>query len=180
MISVKKKVYYMAETNHTSRRDNLTAAPKPVTDQTSIAPSETTELERRVLAHELILQTLIAHMAETEPKFIARLTDTFCVPQQMTRCEHDYTDTASYAEQFIRTVVRLGIKPARKPSGSVGSGQSEVVATSGDPTEELPLTALPRFQISQAGGVWRVTKDGGFYGDFSKEQHALTAVELDR
>jgi hypothetical protein len=34
---------------------------------------ENTDLERRVLAHEQILQALIAHMAETEPKFLDRL-----------------------------------------------------------------------------------------------------------
>jgi len=30
---------------------------------------ENTDLERRVLAHEQILQVLIAHLAEAEPKF---------------------------------------------------------------------------------------------------------------
>jgi hypothetical protein len=34
---------------------------------------ENTDLERRVLAHEQILQVLIAHMAEAEPKFLDRL-----------------------------------------------------------------------------------------------------------
>ena len=31
---------------------------------------EDTDLERRVLAHEQILQALIAHMVETEPRFL--------------------------------------------------------------------------------------------------------------
>jgi len=34
---------------------------------------ENTDLERRVLAHERILQILIVHMAESEPKFLDRL-----------------------------------------------------------------------------------------------------------
>jgi hypothetical protein len=35
---------------------------------------ENTDLERRVLAHEQILQVLIAHMAEAEPKFLGPAT----------------------------------------------------------------------------------------------------------
>jgi len=38
---------------------------------------ENTDLERRVLAHEQILQVLIAHMAEAEPKFQDRLQQIF-------------------------------------------------------------------------------------------------------
>ena len=38
---------------------------------------ENTDLERRVLAHEQILQVLIAHMAEAEPKFLDRLQQIF-------------------------------------------------------------------------------------------------------
>jgi len=38
---------------------------------------ENTDLERRVLAHEQILQVPIAHMAEAEPKFLERLEQIF-------------------------------------------------------------------------------------------------------
>jgi hypothetical protein len=38
---------------------------------------ENTDLERRVLAHEQILQVLIAHMSEAEPKFLDRLQQIF-------------------------------------------------------------------------------------------------------
>lgn len=41
---------------------------------------EETDLERRVLAHERILQALIAHMAEADPQFIARLSAVFSDP----------------------------------------------------------------------------------------------------
>ena len=163
-----------------SRRDDLTIAPKPVPKQTSTARSETTELERRVLAHEQILQALIAHMAETEPKFLLRLNSIFCLPLQMARCEHDYTDTASYAEQFIRAVARVGDKPARKSSETVRARQLEDVAPSSHPGYEMPLSTPPRFQISHLGGVWRVVKDGRFHSDFFKEQDALAAVEVAR
>lgn len=70
-------------------------------------PAENTELERRVLAHEQILQVLIAHMAESEPKFLARLRDVFTRRHQLGANEQDYTDTAAYAEEFIQEVTRL-------------------------------------------------------------------------
>ena len=38
---------------------------------------ENTDLERRVLAHEQILQVLIAHMSEAEPRFLDRLQKIF-------------------------------------------------------------------------------------------------------
>jgi hypothetical protein len=68
---------------------------------------ENTDLERRVLAHEQILQVLIAHMAEAEPKFLDRLQQTFTQHHTLGADEHDYTGTATYAEQLIQQVVRL-------------------------------------------------------------------------
>ena len=68
---------------------------------------ENTDLERRVLAHEQILQVLIAHLAEAEPKFLERLQQIFSRHRVMGAEEQDYTDTSQYAEQFIRQVERL-------------------------------------------------------------------------
>ena len=41
---------------------------------------EDTDLDPRVLAHEQILQVLIAHMAEAEPIFLDRLQQVFTKP----------------------------------------------------------------------------------------------------
>ena len=68
---------------------------------------ENTDLERRVLAHEQILQVLIAHMSEAEPKFLDRLQHIFTKHHTLGADEQDYTDTAAYAQQFIQQVVRL-------------------------------------------------------------------------
>src|SRR5438105_14521420 len=68
---------------------------------------ENTDLERRVLAHEQILQVLIAHLAEAEPKFLDRLQEIFTKHHTLGANEQDYTDTAAYAEQFIHQVVRM-------------------------------------------------------------------------
>lgn len=69
---------------------------------------ETTDLERRVLAHERILQALIAHIDETEPKFMERLKATFASSHVLGANEQDYTLTDQHAEQFIRQVEVLG------------------------------------------------------------------------
>jgi hypothetical protein len=74
---------------------------------------ENTDLERRVLAHEQILQVLIAHMAEAEPKFLDRLQQIFTKHHTLGADEQDYTDTAAYAEQFIHQVARLRDKGHR-------------------------------------------------------------------
>jgi len=72
---------------------------------------ENTDLERRVLAHEWILQILIAHMSEAEPKFLERLQQTFIEKLHPGAAEHDYTDTLEYAHRFIDQVVRLKATP---------------------------------------------------------------------
>ena len=73
---------------------------------------ENTDLERRVLAHEQILQVLIAHMAEAEPKIPDRPQQTFTKHHTLGADKHDYTGTAAYAEQLIQEVVRM--TPRRK------------------------------------------------------------------
>jgi hypothetical protein len=65
---------------------------------------ENTDLERRVLAHERILQILIAHMAESEPKFFDRLKALFSRQHTLGAGEHEYVSTDQYAEQFIRQI----------------------------------------------------------------------------
>jgi hypothetical protein len=72
---------------------------------------ENTDLERRVLAHEQILQVLIAHMSEAEPKFLERLQNIFIEHRHPGATEQDYTDTLAYAQQFIGQVARLNESP---------------------------------------------------------------------
>lgn len=153
------------------------AAPMSASDHSSITRAENSELERRLLALERVLQALVAYMAEVEPKVLARLTETFCLSLRMTRPEHDYIDTDSYAAELVRSVVRLGDKAARKPPEIARGRTLDDSALSFRPGETPPLLALPCIQVRQAGGVWHVTKDGRFYGDFLKEEDALQAVE---
>jgi len=81
---------------------------------------ENTDLERCVLAHERILQVLIAHMAESEPKFLDRLRAIFTSHHTLGADEQDYIGTEQYAEHFIRHVERLqeekALKRAARPA----------------------------------------------------------------
>lgn len=65
---------------------------------------ENTDLERRVLAHERILQVLIAHIAEGEPKFLDRLRVVFAHSHTLGADEQDYVGTEQYARQFVRQI----------------------------------------------------------------------------
>ena len=157
---------------------DLRGAPPPLdagSEPSSDARAENSEIERRVLALERILQALVAHMAETEPKFLARLSDSFCVPLRMTQAEHDYTDTDSYAAEFVRSVVRLGDRVTVNPPEIAKLRRTGGRALSSRPDVEPPAALAP-IQVHQAGGVWHVTRDGRFYGDFFKEEDALRAA----
>ena len=135
-------------------------------------------LKDEVLAHERILQALIAHLAEVEPQFIDRLNSVFSETSQMDRCEHDYTDTHAYADQFVQEVLRL-IARRSEPDAARGPTPEHLTAfaESGDagiPPEVKPVTLL---EVSHRAGIWAVTKDGKFYGHYIGDQSAFDAAE---
>jgi hypothetical protein len=65
---------------------------------------ETTHLERRVLAHERILQSLISHLAEADQEVLSRLKLAFGKGHNLGDYEQDYTSTEHYGDDFIRAV----------------------------------------------------------------------------
>lgn len=65
---------------------------------------ENTDLERRVLAHEHILQALIRHLAELNPEILCRLKAGFADGHDLGECEQNYTSTSQYRESFVRCV----------------------------------------------------------------------------
>jgi len=69
-------------------------------------PIENTDLERRVLAHEQILKALIAQLAEHQPGFLDRMLNRFAGARRGAH-EHEYVETADYAETFLHEVMRL-------------------------------------------------------------------------
>jgi hypothetical protein len=70
---------------------------------------ETTDLERRVLAHERVLQALIAYMARTEPRFVDHLRERFVEPMSMMRSA--VTSRSNWAKRTLngKDVARLGL-----------------------------------------------------------------------
>lgn len=146
----------------------------------SITSPETTDLERRVLAHERILQALIAFMARTEPRFVDHLRERFVEPMRMARHEHDHHETDDYAEEFIRAVMLLA--EARAPEAKrpdMTDRQSVPPKTRGAKVSSLNQPAQSGgVQVREKNGIWEVQVDGKFRGNYHQKEHALAAAAL--
>ena len=147
-----------------------------------IASPETTDLERRVLAHERILQALIAYMARTEPRFIDHLRARFVEPMSMVRHEHDHRETDDYAEEFIRAVMLLGeVRAPKAKERDVTDNQTVLPRNKG---ENESFTGRPAghrgVEVRERNGIWQVVVDGKFRGDYHQKEHALAAAALQK
>lgn len=67
-------------------------------------PDEVTTLERRVLAHERILQALLGHLAEDDPEILVQLKARFGNAYNLGEYEQDYVSTDHYGDHFIRSI----------------------------------------------------------------------------
>lgn len=139
--------------------------------------AEATDLERRVLAHERILQSLVSFLSRQDPRLLVHLTETFVEPMERARREQDFTQTDDYAEEFIRAVPVLG--PGQASAGTAAS------AVTGPASEEAsmawkPVNTPDRVTTSERNGVWSVTVDGVFRGDYHQRAHAEAAAALAR
>lgn len=142
--------------------------------------AETTDPERRVLAHERILQALIACMARTEPRFVVHLRNRFVEPMRMVRHEHDHRAADDYAEKFIRAVMLLGEARAPQPRGPELTDRqynSAEVREGDGPFVKRPAR-IDRVQVRERSGIWEVKVDGRFRGDYHQKEHALAAAAL--
>ncbi|WP_231119112.1 hypothetical protein [Rhodovulum sp. MB263] len=142
--------------------------------------AETTDLERRVLAHERILQALIAYMARTEPRFADHLRERFVEPMKLTQREHDHRGTDEYAEEFIRAVMLLG--EARAPDAK--EPEMTNVKTVPPKSRGAKDSSMNRpaqrggVQVRERNGIWEVQVDGKFRGDYHQKENALAAAAL--
>ena len=145
-----------------------------------ISSPETTDLERRVLAHEKVLQALIAYMARTEPRFIDHLRERFVEPMSMARHEHDHRETDDYAEEFIRAVMLLGEARAPKPKEPEMNDMKPVPPKTRGAKDSYMDRPAQRggVQVRERNGIWEVQVDGKFRGDYHQEEHALAAAAL--
>jgi len=141
---------------------------------------ETTDLERRILAHERILQSLIAYMSRTEPRFLEHLSKTFVDPLAMVQREHDYTDSADYAGDFIRAVTALNTAQGLRERKALGP-LHPVINAKGDATRiPSPPSPKDRVHVSRRNGIWTVTVDGAFRGDYHAREDAEAAAAVAR
>jgi hypothetical protein len=145
-----------------------------------IASPETTDLERRVLAHEKVLQALIAYMARTEPRFVDHLRERFVEPMNTARHEHDHRETDDYAEEFIRAVILLGEVRAPKAKEPDVTDKNPVPPRSrGERGSSTDRPVQRRgVQVRERNGIWEVKVDGKFRGDYHQKEHALAAAAL--
>ncbi|GAA6160165.1 MULTISPECIES: hypothetical protein [Ruegeria] len=143
---------------------------------------ETTDLERRVLAHERVLQSLIAYMSHTEPRFLEHLKKRFVEPMAMVRHEHDHRNADDYAEEFIRAVMALGETQLPKAASSRDLKkplhQPKKRQTSAHPY--YPTAQADRVRVRERNGIWEVKVDGVFHGDYHDKGIALAAAALAR
>ena len=65
---------------------------------------EDTDLERRVLAHARILQTLIRFLAEERPEILTRMKSAFGTGHNIGEYEQNYSSTEQYGDMFLRAV----------------------------------------------------------------------------
>lgn len=147
------------------------------------SPEQDTDLERRVLAHERILQSLIACMARTEPRFVEHLRERFVDPMALARREHDHRDVHDYAEEFVRAVITLG-EAAGKPTAAAQNAAPAAANAPGAAPPNPPPGADPgpeddpRVTLKRRNGVWQVRCEGKFWGDYFQRDHALAAMAV--
>ena len=139
------------------------------------SPLETTDLERRVLAHERVLQALIAYMARAEPRFIDNLSERFVEPMRMARHEQDHRETDDYAGELIRAVMLLGDVRAPKAKGPEMTFKQPVPpkGSGGQGSSMNRPTQRDGVQVRERNGIWEVRVDGKFRGDHSANEQAI-------
>ncbi|NWG45143.1 MAG: hypothetical protein HXY25_01170 [Alphaproteobacteria bacterium] len=138
---------------------------------------DSTELERRVLAHERILQSLIAYMSRTEPRFVDHLRERFVEPMKMACREQDYRNVDDYADEFIRAIMLMGETRPSAASDQGGHGTPAPPNGTREPARR-PSSPPDGIEMRETSGIWHVIVDGMFWGDFHRREQALAAMAL--
>lgn len=81
-------------------------------------PDEITTLERRVLAHERILQALLGHLAEDDPEILVQLKARFGSGHNLGEYEQDFVSTDHYGDHFVRSIEAEVEHRRRRSDGS--------------------------------------------------------------
>ena len=91
-----------------------------------IPSPETSDLKRTVLAHERILQAVIAFMTRTGPQFVDHLREPFIEPMSMSRHQPGHRQNDDYPEDFICGVMLLGVARAPNAKQQAVSGPPRI------------------------------------------------------
>lgn len=136
------------------------------------------DLTRRVLAHEQILQAVIAYMVESDVGVLDRLREAFIQPVRLG--PEAFDDTATYAARFVRDVIRTGVhtdgEHAAKAGPSLVSLWDDLWPTSGEGqllNENVPV----RFEIHKRDDMWEVLRDGRLCGGYISQEGALESAQ---
>jgi hypothetical protein len=151
----------------------------PKTERTmplSVGDTEETDLHRRVLAHERILHVLIAQLAAGEPSIMPRLEAAFGGRRGSERREHDYVDTEAYAGEFLRQVERLIANPAFPQVEETEVAQPTPADHHASLQTYCAIEAVVILRVEYRRGIWEVTRDGDFYGQYHGRLSALDAA----
>jgi hypothetical protein len=152
------------------------------THRTDPAKPEINDLERRVLAHERILNTLIAYMSRLDPRILDHLARSFVDPMEISRREQDYAATDDYAEEFIRSVIGMRAAQTARESSSRSEGpmrKADQFSIGIEPVAQARSVANG-VKVRERNGIWRVTVDGNFFGDYHTREDADASAALAR
>lgn len=143
---------------------------------------ETTSLERRVLAHERVLQALIAHMAELDPQILVRLTTRFSDPMGIARSEHPFTNTDAYADAFVKAILNVGIPMQRHAGHSGGDRERMNEKSEFEPARQDSHSVIGQsdscaVSLRNRSGVWEVRIGDNFHGDYTRKDLAMAALQ---
>lgn len=120
--------------------------------------AETPELERRVLALERLLQTLLAQFAKSDPDLLIRLEETFSTSSQTARAVED-KDIDSCAAALVQAARRDAGEGACSPAEVAEVSPPKADARRGDRHKDEPIPRPPTFRYRKIGGVWRLTME---------------------
>jgi hypothetical protein len=134
---------------------------------------QATDIERRVAAHDQILQALIAYLVESDTKILEHMREALSQPVKIG--PDAFTDSAAYAARFVREVIRRDVArfPAASPSPT--ALWDDLWPTSGEDqllNENVPV----RFEILQRDDMWEVLRNGKLCGGYISRKNALEAA----
>ncbi len=141
--------------------------------------------EKDRLAYErILLQSLVAHLSWTEPRFVNHLRERFFAPMAEVLRGHDRTAADDRGDAFIRSILRIIDRPTPEIQDEA---QVEAADTAGDGGTLLPKSAsftkklqADRVEIIEVDEAWEVRVDGIFWGDYFDQESARVAAELVR